>query len=450
MPIIFEPYTGDTGSVTVALPLRVTGREQADFAVMRLPLGVSASGASEQLAAGVVHTELSVFALGAGVGDGIGKVQLADYWIFGAGEDGSGEGAGPPAPNVGVGAIHLPLTLRTQVSSGQVGPGKLYPPLHVRGSEAATFGLVQMPPLRVYGRETAPTRFSTLYELPYVQSFGNNIVWVSLADGFAAADAHEADFIQALMDLMRFDARYSVSANVLAALADGMSFADIARAFLQADLMDAWIASEVLEGTAQITVLLRDGFVAGESTDALADILAALTDGFYATLTVATGADEYTAWVMTTQTKAVRRYRDFPFNSFAVLDGELWGAAADGIYRMGGTTDAGAAIAAAIRTGALDFGSQSMKGAPLVYIGATTSGELLLRVQATTIRGEDLQQTYRMVPAVTGAPREHRVPLGRGFRSVYWTFELANDTDGAAFEVHAWHVVPLQHTGKLI
>src|SRR5574337_1244667 len=90
-----------------------------------------------------------------------------------------------------------------------------------------------------------------------------------------------------------------------------------------------------------------NGFVAGESTDALADILAALTDGFYATLTVATGADEYTAWVMTTQTKAVRRYRDFPFNSFAVLDGELWGAAADGIYRMGGTTDAGAAIAAA-------------------------------------------------------------------------------------------------------
>jgi hypothetical protein len=85
-----------------------------------------------------------------------------------------------------------------------------------------------------------------------------------------------------------------------------------------------------------------------------------------------------------------------------------------------------------------------------VYIGATTAGDLLLRVQATTVRGQEVQQTYRMVPAKTGTPREHRVKIGAGFRSVYWTFELANDTDGAAFEVHEWHAVPVQHTGKLI
>ncbi|CAM5593369.1 hypothetical protein [Rhodanobacter lindaniclasticus] len=443
MTIVFEAYTLAPAHGVAHLPFGARGRDVAGtFGAVRLPFGTAGEDNPTVSPPAHGHTVLALRTFGADAEGAIGRAILSLVV--------SGNATAFTPPELAIGSVGVPWGTRGHgFTISAPAHGDVTLPFGTFATDAAAFGHAKLA-LGSSGREDGVLRTATLYQFPWMESNGYSGITLALADGFVTDDTHEADFIQALMDLMRFDARYSVSANVLAALADGMSFADIARAFLQADLVDAFIASEVLEGTAQITVLLRDGFTAGAGTDALAEILAALADGFYATLTIATGADEYTAWVMTTQTKAMRRYRNFPFNSFAVLDGELWGAAADGIYRMGGATDAGAAIAAAIRTGALDFGSQSMKGAPRVYIGATTSGELLLRVQATTIRGEDLQQTYRMVPAVTGTPREHRVEVGRGFRSVYWTFELANDTDGAAFEVHAWHVVPLQHTGKLI
>lgn len=273
---------------------------------------------------------------------------------------------------------------------------------------------------------------------------------VGLADQFTGRDSHEADFIHALLDLMRLSDSYNRMAEVLQALADGISLADVAQMIWQADLLDQFIASGVLAGTAQITVLLADTFDAGDSTTAISEILAAIADGFYVTLTINTGDDIYTAWVMTPETKAMRSYTNFPFNSYATLGGQFLGAGPGGIYRMGGSTDDGVAIRAAIRTGLLNFGSQNMKSVSRAYIGATTTGNLLLRVQATTFKGEQVEQTYRMVPANTTDARAHRVDIGKGFRSVYWTFELANDTSGADFEVNDWHVLPVTLSGRLI
>lgn len=355
------------------------------------------------------------------------------------------------APSVTLGMITMPLLAAGSGHAVAGGDAATSMPLAVFAADVANFGRATIA-LKAYGRAAAPSRFASLYQFPWLQANGTTDAGddaLLLSDGFQVAETHDSDLINALIDLIQFDARYSVSAAVLAALRDGMGFRDIAEAFLWADLVDSFIASEVPTGMAQITVFLRDGFQAGDAADSFTTIMAALRDGFHVTLTLASGDDEYTAWVMTTQTRAMRSYSNFPFNSFAVMDGQLLAAGDRGIYRMGGKTDAGATIRAAIRTGLMNFGSMAMKSAPVVYIGATTGGDLLLRVQATTTKGADLQQTYRMVPAVTDAPREHRVPVGKGFRSVYWTFELANDDDGSAFEVHEWHLLPMQHTGKL-
>lgn len=442
MTILFEAVTSSPSQGHVTLPLLVRALESAgNVGAVAMPFDVSGeAGATVSPAAqGRVQLPLAVFsAEGAGA---VGRIVLP----FDVGASSSTTSA----PELAIGSMALPLDASGHgYTISAPAQGDMALPLVVLASQGGTVGHMTMP-LTVLAREDGATRLASLYQFPWVEANGYSGITLALSDGFTAADAREADFIQALVDLMTFDARYSVSAVVLVALRDGLSFHEIASMFLQADLVDSWIASEVLTGTAQITVFLSDGFAVDDAADSFATILAALRDGFYATLTIATGADEYTAWVMTPQTKAMRRYTEFPFNSFAVMNGQLLAAGAAGIYRMGGDKDAGAAIRAAIRTGMLDFGSMAMKSAPLVYIGATTGGELLLRVQATTVRGDEVQQTYRMVPAKTGAPREHRVTVGKGFRSVYWTFELANDTDGAAFEVHEWHAVPVQHTGKL-
>lgn len=443
MSITFETYSASPAQGQMVMPLGVRALEVAgNTGAVAMPFDAHGEFGTTVSPPAHGHMALALGVFATDVEGAVGHVVLP----FDAG----GSSSTMAAPELAIGSMALPLDASGHGHTiSAPAQGDMALPLVVFGSEGGTFGHITMP-LGVLAREDGTTRRANLYQFPWLEADGYSGITLGLTDSFHVADVREADFIQALVDLMTFDARYSVSAAVLAALRDGLSLHDIASMFLQADLVDSWIASEVLAGTAQITVLLTDGFVADDAADSLATILAALRDGFYATLTIATGADEYTAWVMTPQTKAMRRYTDFPFNSFAVMNGQLLAAGAAGIYRMGGDKDAGAAIRAAIRTGMLDFGSMAMKSAPLVYIGATTAGDLLLRVQATTVRGAEVQQTYRMVPAKTGAPREHRVTVGKGFRSVYWTFELANDTDGAAFEVHEWHAVPVQHTGKLI
>lgn len=298
-----------------------------------------------------------------------------------------------------------------------------------------------------------PTSYALLLQSPgfvSISGLGSVQRLLTLSDSAVMDSTITPDFIQALLELFSASDSYTHAAAVLQALADGASLADVAQMIIAADLLDSFIASAVQTDTAQITVLLADGMQAADSTDLLSVILAAISDGFYASLTIATGEDGWTAWVMTTQTKAMRRYTNWAFNSYAVRDEVFLGAGEDGIYRMGGDKDAGAAIRWAIRTGKLNFANGQMKSIPLAYIGVTSRGDILLRVRATTTRGVEVEQTYRMSPSTSADGRERRVKVGQGFRSVYWVFEIANDADGEAAEIHEWHALPVNHTGKLI
>lgn len=435
---VFEPYTGDAGTGTGAMPTDVRGTDLAgSFGYGVMPFDVRGSGRTTGVGAGAGAMPLALFA--------------SDASNFGGGAmpfDAHGYELAVAPPSIGIGAGTMPFDCSGFSFGSSVGDGGGEMPLFGFGTDAESYGKGVMP-FNVTGSDVAPSRFATLYQFPWVEANGFTGALLSLSDDFIALDTQHVDFTLALLDLFTASTRYSRVAEALQALADGVSLADVAQLVLQSDLLDSFIASDLPTFTAQITVMMSDSFDMDDAGSSLAEILAALHDGFYATLTINTGDDTYTAWVMTPQTKAMRSYSNWNFNSYATIGAQFLAAGPAGIYRMGGSTDAGAAIRAAIRTGKMNFGSMAMKGAPLVYIGATTTGDMLLRVQATTVRGEDLEQTYRMTPAVANAPREHRVPVGRGFRSVYWTFELCNDVDGAAFEVHEWHALPVTHPGKL-
>ena len=360
---------------------------------------------------------------------------------------------GTSTPAVGLGYAALPAFSASSTGfTTAYGNGNAALPA-MRSLALQADGYVHAALQRIIGsayQVTPPASFLTLLQSAGFAAITSTSSMVNLlADRMQLAGVTEADFIQALLDLIQYSDSYTRAAQVLQALVDGLSLADVAAMILQADLLDSFIASAVQVGTAQLTVMLADGLVLGDASSALSEILAALRDGFYASLTLVTGDDVYTAWVMTPETKAMRSYSNFPFNSYAQLGDQFFGAGPNGIYRMGGTTDNGAAIASTIRTGLLNFGTQGMKGVQRAYIGATAAGELLLRVQALTRNSDMLEQTYRISPLVTDAPREYGVDVGRGFRSVYWTFELANDLDGAAFEVNDWHVLPVFFSGKL-
>lgn len=359
-------------------------------------------------------------------------------------------------PSVSLGYAALPFVTNsasgTAFYPGDQAEGDI-PAIRAAATSApGAVGLASIP--RVVG--TAYTmsvlqNYALLVQSPGYLAIGSTATALTqaLADNAAFTDTLDARFVLALLDLFNGSDAYRVVAQALQALADGATLADIAAAVVQQQLLDALIGSAVLKDTAQLTFLLSDAFRPGDGASMLSQVLEALADSFYAGLTLHSGDDLYTAWVMTPETKAMRSYSNFPFNSYCVLGGQLLGASATGIYRMGSPTDNGAAIQASIRTGLMNLGTQKLKRIDRAYLGATADGNLLLRVQATTNSNGQLQQTYRMTPAQPGVPGEHRVEVGRGFRSVYWTFEIANDVDGADFELYDVQVLPLVLTGRV-
>ena len=109
------------------------------------------------------------------------------------------------------------------------------------------------------------------------------------------------------------------------------------------------------------------------------------------------------------------------FNSLAEIDGDLFGANADGIYRFSGDTDDGAVI----HTGAIwnktSFGIQNNKR----FRTAIVDGDIDdIVMQATTSSGSALN-----------VRKGNRIPVGRNLYGRDWEIKLADFERLEAFEL---------------
>lgn len=120
-------------------------------------------------------------------------------------------------------------------------------------------------------------------------------------------------------------------------------------------------------------------------------------------------------------------YANYPFNSFACIDGEYFGASESGLYVLEGDTDEGQDIDAFADMGLRNFDSRALKGLVNAYVSTNASTPLRLHISV----GE---QTY--VYDARGASAQHmtqRFDLGRGLRAHFFGLKLSN-SGGAAFE----------------
>lgn len=165
--------------------------------------------------------------------------------------------------------------------------------------------------------------------------------------------------------------------------------------------------------------------------------------GLLAQITIDDGS--YLAWVVNTATHAPVKYRNFPFNSFAKIGGRYFGAGSDGIYELTGDDDAGEPIQAVLRGGLSDMGTSLLKRMPAMYVGLTTTGRVVLKVTAINPQGEREEHWYSMEERPAGALTESRIKIGKGLKSTYWGWELAN-VDGADFALDqiAWYPMVLE------
>lgn len=149
-------------------------------------------------------------------------------------------------------------------------------------------------------------------------------------------------------------------------------------------------------------------------------------------------ASHFRTWVMNTRNRAVTEYTNFPFNSFARIGDRLFAAGPDGICEIAEQgDDAGTAIDAIARTGALNFGTLLAKRVPRAYTSLETTGDM----EFHTITGADGVRAYLLPWNNTTAVQQRRIPIGRGPKSVYWQYELKNRA-GADFTLHALLLYP--------
>jgi hypothetical protein len=133
-------------------------------------------------------------------------------------------------------------------------------------------------------------------------------------------------------------------------------------------------------------------------------------------------------WVVNMDTGASSQYDNYGFNSFFERDGEHYGVAEGGIYKLEGTDDAGTDIDALIEMGRSDLGSPHKKKVINVYAGVSSTGKMLLKVDA------DGQTYIYEARSSSTAVSSNRFDIGRGLSGNYYNFTLMNQ-DGNSFDL---------------
>lgn len=115
------------------------------------------------------------------------------------------------------------------------------------------------------------------------------------------------------------------------------------------------------------------------------------------------------------------RYTGFPFTRVVRFMGEYYGVAADGLYRIGGDTDAGEPVAWDFKTCSTDFGDTHKKNVHSVYVGGTLPGTVAFSIHS----GESVEQTHEARSLKTDVSKNYRQTFGRGRQERYYAFGFA-------------------------
>jgi len=210
------------------------------------------------------------------------------------------------------------------------------------------------------------------------------------------------------------------------------------KAAFYSQALEQALLSLLPSNTGVITLPLSEVVEASEQTTASAFLSQLVQEGVVFEIPFNAEGRDYTGWVMNTETFAVSEYDSYPFNSFAKVDGKYYGTNEQGIYELSGDSDDGSPIEAFARLGLTDFGAETQKRLDSAYLGFRANGEMVLKIETE----DGTERWYKVHGDNERLHRERIHPVGKGMRSVWWQFELAN-IDGADFEFEYIEFTPL-------
>lgn len=208
-------------------------------------------------------------------------------------------------------------------------------------------------------------------------------------------------------------------------------------------LAEAMLVNAEAFGSGTGVVLVDERMLTTVGEVSSAEALQRLGDSLGFVTRLALDSGEYVAWVLNTENRALSRYTEYPFNSFAKIGGRYYGAASNGLHRLEGDDDDGQPIAARIRLGLSALGTRRLKRVPEAFVGYTSKGTLLLHVITVNEEsGRKEAAIYKILERPATSTRETRWKLGKGIKAVDFDFIIEN-VDGADFDLAAIEFRPI-------
>ena len=187
------------------------------------------------------------------------------------------------------------------------------------------------------------------------------------------------------------------------------------------------VATQMVEAVANASVGVQSTLTAEQILEAVMNTL--VRAGSTSVLEGLTGrADQDTIVWHEAGDGGSTMYRGYPFNSYAQIGGQYYGASEDGLFLLDGDSDAGQPIRAAVDLGTLDFGTTTKKTISQAYIGLASDGNLVMKL---IVEGKEYLYRTR---SFSKHMEEQRITAGKGLRSNYVTVQFFNE-NGADFEV---------------
>lgn len=309
--------------------------------------------------------------------------------------------------------LTLPAVRATAKASRSDVGAEITLPALLAGGQSGVQVSIKLPAVRANGEATASTMARAEIKLPAVVAYGSATAW---------GQAEAALVLPAFAAVGQSGARATVQLPAVQALgsatAEGMAAAAIVlptirafgeafnEAFARAELMLPAVAAG-----GWVEAVLTLPAVRGRIEFSVEDIIEHEAYAINLRSSLESGGNEVT------------RYTHFPFNRIVRWRGQYVAMAADGLYLLGGATDAGVQIPWRIRTGTTDFGKPQNKNTASAYVGGRMGPASTFRV----FTGEKLDNSYPYTTPRGETAQNYRQKFGRGLDARYYALEIAGD-----------------------
>ena len=273
------------------------------------------------------------------------------------------------------------------------------------------------------------------------------VLSATLNDSFDLADVSTAEMgvLVSLVDSVMLADSNLTTLTAIGLISETLALAEIIRSVQDGTISDAVglsqtlttsvsayeelfvsaVFSDTATGFGLYTVEISEELGLDDTVLPVASLIAAINEELDFSVSFVFDDTPYYAYSINAANKAISEYTNYGFNSMAVFNGVAYGATSSGLFRLEGSDDAGTRIDWRLRTGLQNLGTGQLKGMDSVYIGHTASGRMVLK--CIVVEGaKQIEHWYELQAKDTDMHVQQRIITGKGLKSVYWAFELAN------------------------